>query len=183
MILIIPGYLAVSVLRYLGSLESTWTDQDKLYYGVGFSVVIYFFVAWFLGAKDFEVLKSALFSVPVFWLVVAAFLILGVVPGLCIKMYIEEKGINPRDVWSRTLNSAGELEEGCWVLVYTSDGKEFKGSLKYFDTGNDANSITIINPRQVIRNDKYEVINEFPLTEEILFTKENISRIAFFTEV
>jgi hypothetical protein len=68
-------------------------------------------------------------------------------------------------------------------LIYTTDGKEYKGIINYYDTGEEPNSITISRPYQILRDENFYVRDEFEVGKEILFKEKDILRIILFNEI
>ncbi len=66
------------------------------------------------------------------------------------------------------------------MTVYTKDGKEIQGTLNYAGKEEVEKEIIISNPILIIRDSEHKNTEQRELGKEMLFTNNNISRIAFW---
>lgn len=110
-------------------------------------------------------------------------LTLGIVPGLITRFIRTRKGrrIVPGNPWQAAMRTASR--KGSWVIVYTKDGKEYKGILHYSGGKGEKQQISIRKPKMIMRDDNWKVMQEFKMGKEIFFKEEDLQRIVFFKEV
>ena len=74
-------------------------------------------------------------------------------------------------------------EKVTYVLVYTQDGLEYKGQLHYSGGRETPHDLTIRHPKLIVRDEKWKVLREIRMGNEILFNEKDIKRIVFFRKV
>lgn len=177
-----PGYLAFYLLRWLSFLERKWSDRDILYLSLIFSVVIYSLTGYLFHVQDFNEIKNIILNPGQACVLLGITFSLGLFPGLIARWWLSKNAIYPGNVWETVLDATRKDAEDTWLLVYTIDGKEYKGTLSYYDAGEEPNALSIRRPIQIIRDENYFVKEEFNVGKEIIFKDKDISRIVLFKE-
>lgn len=178
-----PGYTAFYLFRWLSYLEERWSDRDILYLSLMVSVLIYIVTGNVFHLKDFNEIKNLILIPRQASFLLLITLLLGVIPGGLARLWLIRNDVHPGNVWVTRMNEFRSQDEDVWLLVYTTDGKEYKGTLDYFDAGEEPNSISIKRPIQILRDDDFRVTEEFEMGEEIIFKEHDISRVVSLSEV
>ena len=105
--------------------------------------------------------------------------LLGVIPGLLIRKL--RGGFVRGDSWEVSMKEASK--KGSWVIIYTTEGQEYKGILHYSGGKGFPKEVSIRHPKQIFRDSQGFLLEEVTLGKEILFSEKDIARIAFFQEV
>jgi hypothetical protein len=182
-VIVIPGYASFFIFRWLAYLEEKWSDQDILFLSFACSVIIYISTGYLSNVSEFDKIKDIILEPSKLLILLFVTFLLGIVPGGILRIWYWRNDISPGNTWVTAIESAMEGDEDVWILVYTNDGKEYKGIINYYDAGEEPNSISIRRPIQIIRNEDYFVNNEFEIGKEIIFKEDDIARIVFFKEV
>ncbi len=144
------------------------------------SLMIFSVFSFLTGVTEFNAIEAQILQPTYLLVILSLSIIFGIVPGLLIKLFFR-RNIVRGDTWQVIMNSASK--EGAWVLVYTVDGKEYKGSLHYSGGKNFAKELSIRNPTQIYRNKEGSLEDEVTTGTEILFAEKDVLRIVFFKKV
>jgi len=104
----------------------------------------------------------------------------GAIPGLIVR-FVWRRNFVRGDCWEASMKAASK--RGAWIIVYTQDGREYKGILHYSGGGDSPREISIRQPKLILRNSKWKLLKEVKMGEEIFFQEKDIRRIVFFEEV
>jgi len=175
--LIIPGFVAFSVARWLAVFERKLPEFETVVWSLLFSLGIYGMFALATGIADFDSLRDKIFQ-PLVLLALVGFTILaGALVGLAWHLTVN-KGVrpefgNPWDIFFERMRNDGRD-----LIIFTSDGLEFKGWVGL--SGKEDNRLELIleHPVLVIRDEDRMVNSETPYGERMLFTEGDIKRIA-----
>lgn len=183
MVLVLPGYFALQAFRWLAFLKRKLSDTEILYLSLFFSIIIYLVFGVSLGLSYFDDIKdTALEPIKTLYLLVIVVAV-GVIPGVIYRKLRFHKSYIAGDSWSAVMEIAARDESGSWLIVYTSDGKEYKGILHYYATQEEKRELSIRKPLWIIRDENLNVIDEVEMGKEIFFKDSDIKRIVFFKEV
>ena len=174
---IIPGFFGYTLFRFVSVSATKHSEFDKTIFSLLYSFTSYVILFQFTGPLSFEQLVLKLFD-PVFlrnsWFLPA---ILGIIAGAPARLTSQKRTL-PGDCWILFQHKLRDKKPG--VTVYTKDGKEIEGILNYAGKEEVDKEIIITNPKMIIRDKKHEPISEMSLGNEMLFTKDDIIRIAFW---
>jgi hypothetical protein len=182
-VIVMPGYFALFIFRWLAYLEDRWSDQEIILLSLTSSVFIYILTGYICNVTQFEEIRNIILHPNKAIILAGITILLGLLPGLAIRLYLHFKNISPGNTWVTALESAMDSDDDVWALIYTTDGKEYKGIINYYDTGEEPNSITISRPYQILRDENFYVRDEFEVGKEILFKEKDILRIILFNEI
>lgn len=180
-VILVPGFVALMILRWLTYSERKVSDYELVVGSLFFSLFIFTLFSYMNGITNIDDITQNMFSLKYIVEIMGMGLAIGVVPGLIIRLYYRRKKYVEGPTWQASLKMAGK--DGCWIIVHTTDGSEYKGILHYYGGKNMPNEISIRKPKLILRDEDSFVKNEFPFGEEILFTEKDIKRIVFFKEV
>lgn len=173
----IPGFFGYTLFRFVSVEATKHSEYDKTILSLMYSLVSYGILFQFTGPMSYEQLISKLYD-PVFlrniWLLPA---ILGTIAGLPARLTVQKRTLFG-DCWILFQDKLRDKKPG--VTIYTKDGKEIEGILNYAGKEEVDKEIIITNPKMIIRDEVYEPIFERSLGNEMLFTKDDIIRIAFW---
>ena len=92
------------------------------------------------------------------------------------------KGISEGDCWAKCF--AAITKCGSYALVYTTDGKEYKGIVCIAGIGENSPKEVVLNePKIILRDENFKVLSEVANGKVMLFNENNISRIAFLNDI
>lgn len=181
-LIVIPGYISVRIFRKIGGLRRIISDTELLYTSLIYSIIIYTILGWYFQLNDYDSLKAELlkpYNIPK---VLATTIIVGVILGAIVFTWRIINNIVPEDCWTSIIYEYNKKYDDIWVIVYSSDGKEYKGSIGYWGIGQDSKEITIVEPYRILRDEKFKKIEDVYLGEEMLFTEKDILRVLFMKQ-
>ena len=174
----LPGYIATKILRNIGGLKRRISETELLYTSLIYSTIIYFILGFLFRKNDYDALKNEVlkpYNVPIVLITTA---LVGAFFGIILYVWRRyAKGIVPDDCWTSVLHDY--VSDDAWIVVYTRDGKEYKGALGYFGIEHEPRELTIVEPYRIRRDDKFKLIEDVFLGAEIYFTDKDILRILF----
>lgn len=180
LVLLMPGFISLTLFRRILALEKKISEFELVIWSVLFSLLIYAVYGWYNGMTDVNVIKNNILQPERLVAVLGLSLVIGVVPSVIMKRLFR-RNVFCGQIWNTCMRSASK--EGSWVTVFTSDGKEYKGSLHYSGGEGSPNEITIRKPKLILRDSKGYLEEEVDIGQEVLFNQEDIKRIVFFREV
>lgn len=182
--LLLPGFLSINLIKHLGKLEFTLTDLETTIWSLfGSLIVDAVFVEILLGLNvpvlSISDLQTALLMPSYAVLFLMLSLACGTFPGLILR-YVIRLEILPGALWDSIYSRFRQATEKKWVIVYTSDQKEYQGALAGMSKGkNIPHELLLSEPSQLIRNDDGELVGEMDVGKELYFREDDIKRIAF----
>ncbi len=183
MLLILPGYFSLQIFRWLAYFKRKLSDAEILYSSLTFSIFIYIILGYFFQVNEFEAIKAKILVPQKSLILVSITILLGLIPGLIIRIIRRYQGYIPGDSWNAVMEKAGRLKTGSWLTVYTNDGKEYNGLLHFYVVKEERRELSIRKPMMIIRDCDYNVTYELEIGKELYFRENDINRIAFFEEV
>lgn len=179
MVLVLPGYFSLKLIRYLGQLKRKLSDSELLYMSLGFSLVIYVIAGFILKIKDFDEIKNIIIQPDKTFTLMSITTGIGILIGFIIRYWRNRKGYVREDSWMSVMGEERDIDLP-WIIVFTTDGKEYEGVLNYYGEEHEQKDISILSPIKILRDEKFNIIGEIDLGEEMYFTEKNIARILFF---
>lgn len=174
-ILLIPGFITFSIIRWLGNYGSKLSEFKITITSFSFSMVILFFYTLITGITNLDVLRDKFFMPENFLVLFGITLAVGFGVGMNLRR--RRQNYDRLDTWQKTITTSKIAR---WVLIITKNENEYKGTL--ISAGIDqTKDVLISNPKQIIRNDVQEVISEIEFEKQILFKEDDIARIVFLT--
>jgi len=182
-VLLIPGFVALSLFKWLAIYERKLSDYRLVLWSLFFSLLVYSIFGWRKGISDFDDIRDVLLIPENLVEILGLGVTFGVVLGLITRFYRTRKGrrVVPGDPWLASMRVASR--KGSWVIVYTKGGREYKGILHYSGGKGERHEISIRKPKLILRDDKWKVLDEIVMGKEIFFKEEDLQRIVFFKEV
>ena len=90
--------------------------------------------------------------------------------------------ISKGDCWEKCF--AATTKCGSYALVYTTDGKEYKGEVCLAGIGEDSpKEVVLNNPIIILRDEKFKILDEVENGKVMLFNVSDIRRIAFLNDI
>lgn len=179
-VLLIPGFITLSLLRWLAILEKKLSEYQLILWSLVFSLFIYAIFSWHTGINDIDSIRDNILIPENLAEILALGLTFGAVPGLIVRLTFRRHFVRG-DCWEASLKLASK--KGSWVIVCTKDGHEYKGILHYSGGGDSPREISIRRPKLILRDKKLKVSKEVKMGKEILFQEKDVQRIVFFKEV
>ena len=181
-LVVLPGYVSTKILRNIGGLKRRISDTELLYSSLIYSTVIYFILGFLFHKNDYDALKNVVlkpYNIPI---VLITTVVVGVIFGVILYAWRKYKAIVPDDCWTSVLRDYSDMYDDTWIVVYTSDGKEYKGILGYFGIEHEPRELTIVEPYRILRDNKYKLIEDVFLGDEMYFTEKDILRVLFMKQ-
>ncbi len=178
-ILIIPGFIFSWLFRRITAIGGKFSEFEITIWSLISTLPIYIIFSLITGIQNIETLEENIFSPSYLFLLSSLPVLLGLFLGFIIKKTIRKEFVYG-DCWHGSLNKL--ISRGGYLIVITKDGKEYIGKLHSFGE-DDTKELVLRDPEQIIRNKKMKVISKFKVGREILFLKNDISRILFFNEI
>ena len=179
-VMLIPGFVALVLFRWIMVLERKISDYQLVIWSVFLSLLIYGVFGWYTGISNLDDIRDSILLPENLVGILALSLFLGVVPGSILRIAFR-RNIVRGDSWESAMREASK--EGSWVIIYTSDGHEYLGTLHYSGMKDFSKEVSIRNPIQVYRDSKGNLEEKVEFGKEILFSEKDILRIVFFNEV
>jgi hypothetical protein len=179
-VLMIPGFIALSLLRWLAILERKLSEYHLVLWSLFFSLLIYAIFGLHTGINNIDSMRDNLLIPQNLAEILALGVAFGAVPGLFARFTFRRHFV-AGDCWEASMNQASK--KGSWVIVHTQDKREYKGYLNYSGGRDSPREISIREPKLILRDDDWNVSKEIKMGKEIFFLEKDIQRIVFFEEV
>jgi hypothetical protein len=179
-VLIVPGFVSLILLRWIAIFETKLPDLYLVIGSLLLSLIIYGVFGWVSGTTSFDSIRDKILIPQNLITILGVSVLIGIVPGFAIRRFYRG-GIVRGDAWQISMKEASD--KGSWVIVYTVDGREYKGTLHYSGGKDFPKEVTIRKPKQIFRDSNGYLLEEVPIGKEMLFSEKDISRIAFYEEV
>jgi hypothetical protein len=179
-VLLIPGFITLVSFRWFAVLEKKLSDFELIIWSVFVSLLIYSILGWHVGITNFDKIRDYMLLPENLLKILGLSLLLGIGVGSIVKIAFRRPYVRG-DCWEASMRAARKV--GSWLIVYTSDGREYKGILHYTGGPELPKEISIRKPKLMIRDSEGYLIEEVEIGKEILFAEKDIARIVFFKEV
>lgn len=183
LVLVLPGYYSLRLFRWLAYYEEEITNTDVLVGSLTFSLVIYIIAGIFCGLSTFDEIRDLLLNPWNVGVVIVIIFGTGTLPGLGMRWVKTGKNEIFITVWDAMMDKSLGTGKATWVIVYTNDGKEYKGYIHRFGHKKEKKDLTLKLPIRIVRNDDSTVREEFQVGDEVYFNESDINRIVFLKEV
>ena len=182
LVLVLPGYYSLRLFRWLAYYEEEITNTDVLVGSLTFSLVIYIIAGIFCGLSSFDEIRDLLLNPYNVGLVLVLIFGAGILPGLGVRWWKTRNNEIFVTVWDAMMYKSLDTKNATWVIVYTNDGKEYKGYIHLFGHKKEKKDLTLKLPIRIVRNDDSTVREEFQVGDEIYFKESDINRMIFLEE-
>jgi hypothetical protein len=112
-----PGYFALFIFRWLAYLEDRWSDQEIILLSLTSSVFIYILTGYICNVTQFEEIRNIILHPNKAIILAGITILLGLLPGLAIRLYLHFKNISPGNTWVTALESAMDSDDDVWALI------------------------------------------------------------------
>jgi len=182
-VLLIPGFIALILCRWIAIFEKELSDSRLVIWSLFMSLVIYGIFGWFTGMTNFDAIRDAMLLPQNLVAILSCSFLLGSISGLIIRVARTRfyGSIVRGDSWDASMTTASK--EGSWVIIYTTKGQEYKGALHYSGGKGFSKEVSIRKPKQIFRDSNGNFLEQVEIGKEMLFSGDDIARIAFFQEV
>jgi len=179
-VLLVPGFIALTIFRWLAILEKKLSEYLLVLWSLFFSLFIYAIFSWLTGISNIDSIRDNILLPENLVKILSLGLAFGIIPGMIVRLTFRRHFVRG-DCWEASMKQASK--KGCWVIVYTNDGREYKGYLHYSGGGDSPREISIRSPKLILRDNKFKVLKEVEMGKEIFFQEKDLQRIMFFKEV
>lgn len=179
-VIITPGFITLTVIKDIGIIERKLTDFENTIISIFLSLSTYTIFSYFTGIYDFEEIKNIIFQPFYYILLFGISLGLGfAISGLIRVTY--RKQIVAGDVWVYFQDKFKNM--GPFVNVYTKNGLEYKGRLHFAGRKECPRDLVIFEPKLILRNDQWEILDEIDMGKDLYFREDDIARILFYDQI
>lgn len=144
------------------------------------SLGIYALFGFITGLFNLELIEANILNPLNLVIIFGLAIIFGFSAGLIVR-FSYRRGYYSGDCWEKCMKAAASA--GSYVLVYTSDNKEYKGELLFGSISEAQKEIVIKNPKLITREPNLEVKSELELGKNILFIESDIRRIVYLNDI
>jgi len=185
LIFILPGFLAIFLASKIIHFEKPRSVFEHTLWSLISSIFIYIVFLLGKGIRSYESLREIVFQPETIITIIAIAFLEGIAiaclhrldPIKYLRQIVQWKAeakFTPAPyVWDGELGRKVPL----WVLVYTYKGLEYKGVVVSWTVGETPKELLIAHPKLILRNKKWEVIDEIEMGESIIFLEEDIARV------
>lgn len=179
-VLLVPGFVAFILFKKIAMREKQPTDFEATVWSLSISLAIYALFGYVTGLNNIDLIRDNIF-IPYYIALIFgfAFAFGGVSGG--VARYFFRRGYQSGDCWNACLKSAAN--KGTYILIFTSDGKEYKGELRRAGASEAPKEIVINHPKMIVRDSDCDVREELQMGETMLFNETDIKRVVFLKEV
>ena len=170
-VLLIPGFIALTIFRWLAILEKKLTEYLLVLWSLFFSLFIYVIFSWLTEISNIDSIRDNILLPENLAKILSLGLAFGIIPGVIVRLGFR-RGFVRGDCWEASMKQASK--KGCWLTVYTEGGREYKGTLHYSGGGDSPREISIRRPKLILRDNKFKVLKEVEIGKEVFFT-ENLA--------
>lgn len=174
--LLMPGFITFKIISWLAVYETKKIDQfTATIYSLMLSLVIFVPVSLLFNLRSFTEIRTNV-GYPSFIFSLLAFAVLfGFIPGTILR------SIRGNHTFEGPWDGFGNEMSGKYVIVRTTDGKEYRGWLKKISQGENKNELSLGNPK-FIEYDEGGNPKEIHLGTELLISEPNIHSILRYKE-
>lgn len=179
-VLLVPGFVAFSLFKKIGIREKQPSDFETTIWSLFASLAIYAVFSYITGLSDIDLIRDNVFIPSNIALIYGLAVAVGGVFGFLARKFFR-RGYQAGTCWEACIKSAAQ--QGSYLLVYTPDGKEYKGELWLGGVSEAAKEIALKNPKVILRNSNWDIVNEFEIGSVIFFNERDIRRIVFLKDI
>jgi len=179
-ILILPGFVAFVIFKKIGIREKRLSDFEATIWSVFLSLFIYAIFSYITGLSNIDLIRDNIFMPNNLLLIHGLAILIGGLGGGLARLFFR-RSIKAGTCWDHCIKSAAKL--GTYVLIYTTDGNEYKGELWWAGISEAPKEIVLRKPKLILRDPEWNIINEIEVGPVILFNEKDVSRIVFLKDI
>lgn len=181
-VILLPGFLSFILFKWTSIIQRKFSDFETVVWSLFVSLLIYLIFGAITGISDFDTIRDSILLPSTLFLILTLSLSFGLIPGGIVR-YAFRKRVVRGDCWDVCMSRA-DSTKNWWVIVYTQNGLEYKGRLHVYGTeGEYRRELVIEEPKLIQRDSDGRVKREVQAGKEILFSQQDIRRIAFLEEL
>jgi hypothetical protein len=174
-ILLIPGFVSFEIIRRLAIVEREFSELEITLWSLFLSLVIYVPFSLIVGVRSLDQIRNSIFAPFSIGVLTTLSVVTGLIPALLIRK-IWRKGQRPGDLWAYAMKT---FDTSRYVIIHTSTGTEIKGEMVAVGAGPSPRDVLLLNPKQIIRDQALNPIDEMLLGGQIYLMQDDIKRIVF----
>lgn len=173
-ILVVPGFVSFVIFRALfPTKRKRFSDFELTIYSLMFTLPIIMSYSLVTGVGDIDTLRETIFSPSNLTMLLGLAFLWGLVPGGIARFLTRGEWVLG-ECWDVFWE---ELGDGAYVLVYTEDGREYKGWIQYADKNEEKSELVLGDPKLILRDSRWKVLDEIKIGHNLLFTEKDIRRV------
>jgi hypothetical protein len=174
-ILLVPGFVAFSIIRRLGAFGKGFSEFETVAWSVLFTIIVFMPFTAITGLTDFDKIRDG-FLYP-YNIAVLFISTLGVGFGIGTISRRLRKHYSQGDPWEILMT---RNKNGSWVTVITKDGKEYMGWYFMSGIGSDKRELVLLEPSQILREPDGDYSDKMRIGDKVIFKEDDIARIFFY---
>lgn len=179
-VLLVPGFFAFMLFKKIGIREKQVSEFESTVWSLFASLAIYAIFGYFTGLFNLDSIRENILNPTNIASIFGLALVLGGGLGLAARLLFRQ-GYKAGDCWEACVKAAAD--KGSYVLVYTSNGEEYKGELLLGSVAEAPKEIVIKNPKLIVRDSDWRVKTEFEIGKAMVFNESDIRRIVFLKDI
>ncbi len=175
--LLLPGFVALAIMRSFAVIEKRLEEFEAIVWSLLLSLAIYALFGIVAGFQNFEELTARVLEPRALLLLIGLTIASGFVPGW---LYVRLRHAgrrplagNPWDIFFQR-----NQQDGRDLIVFTSDGDEFKGWAGESGKEENRTELILLQPRRVMRDAEGVVRAEIPYGDSMIFCADDVRRVA-----
>ena len=180
-VLLVPGFIAFIIFKKIAIRHAKLSDLEITIYSLLCSLMIYVVFGFITGVTNIDEIRDNIFIPQNLFLILA----FAVVPGIGIgylARVLFRRGISEGDCWEKCF--AATRKCGSHALIYTTDGKEYKGVVCIAGIGEDSpKEVVLNNPKLILRDKNFRILSEIINGKVMLFKESDVRRVVFLDDI
>jgi hypothetical protein len=177
-VLIVPGFFSFIIANsFIPRKRTKLSDLETTIFCLMYALPILVSYGLITGVSGIDAIRDSIFQTWNLAILFGLSFVWGLGPGL-IAWILTRKDYVVGECWDEF---GKRLGKGAYVMVYTDKGQEYKGWIHFFDLSEEKQSIILGDPKLILRDKNWEILNEIEVGHEMLFAEKDIGRIVSLT--
>jgi len=173
-VLIVPGFFSFVITRAIfPSNRKKFSDFELTVYSLLYTLPIIMSYSLATGIRDLDSIRDSVFKPWNFAILLGLSFLWGLGPGVIARLWTWGEYVLG-ECWDVFWDGVGK---GAYVLVYTEDGNEYKGWIQYADQSEEKSELVLGDPKLILRDKKWSVVDEIEMGSALLLTENDIRRV------
>ena len=179
--MLVPGFVAFVIFRRIAAVEQRFSDFETTVWSLFVTLAIYSLYGALIGVSTIDDLGTYV-SQPIHLGELLALTVGGTAVIAAVIKVTFRKNVQIGDCWD--IFRLKPAAEGAWLIVYTVDGLEYKGTLHTVGWGRSKRELVLREPKLIVRDKRnWKILDEIEYGRQMLFTEPDIRRVAFLTDL
>ena len=182
-VLLVPGFVAFFIARKLSAMTRKFSDLEITIWSIFLSLVGYVPFSLTTGLNTIDSIRDSVLIPANFVILIGYNVLVGIALGYSLKRW-RGGAIVSGEVWDHAMREVIKIG-GAYAMVYTDNNLEYKGMMNYAGlcTEGEQREVILSNPKLILRDKDWNVLDEVEMGKEVLFTEKDVRRILFFDQI